>query len=268
MKRYGRLYIAFVRNCLRQAAEFRANFWANLITNLGWMGALVVLIALIYRNTDSVAGWTQPEMFVLFGTYTILRGISNVLFYANLSQLPLYVRKGQMDWILTKPVNSQFYVSLRFLEFEDIGQSVGGIFILLWGIAHLHLAHPPTFATAVVFTLMLACSIVIFYSMTLLLMTLAFWLVRLDNLMVLSDTVFQVARTPIDIFGAFGPVPRFVLTYVIPLGFIATVPVKALFGRVDLAAAAAGSALIAALFFAGSSAFWRLGTRSYSSASS
>ena len=162
----------FVRNCLRQAAEFKTNFWANVVTNLGWMASLIVLIAIIYRNTDSVAGWNKAEMLVLFGTYTIMRGISNTLFYSNLSQLPTFVRKGTMDWILTKPVNSQFYVSLRYLEFSDLGQSVGGIFILIYGIAKLHLTHSPTPLDSFLFCMMLLSSIVLFYSITLLLMTL------------------------------------------------------------------------------------------------
>jgi ABC-2 type transport system permease protein len=268
VRRYTRLYIAFLRNCLRQAAEFRANFWASAITNFGWMLALVVLISIIYHNTTSVAGWSQSEMLVLYGTYTIMRGVSNTLFYQNLSQLPLFVRKGQMDWILTKPVNSQFYASLRFVELSDLGSCVGGIVVVVFGDVHLHLAHPPTLATVLLFCVMLASSVVIFYSLTMLLMTLSFWLVRLDNLMVLSDTVFQIARTPIDIFGVFGPAPRFFLTYILPLAFIAAMPVKELFSRVDAVGAATASILVAAIFFTASVVFWRYATRNYSSASS
>ncbi len=268
MRRYARLYLAFVRNCLRQAAEFKTNFWANVVTNLGWMASLVVLIAIIYRNTDSVAGWNKAEMLVLFGTYTIMRGISNTLFYSNLSQLPTFVRKGTMDWILTKPVNSQFYVSLRYLEFSDLGQSVGGVFILIYGIAKLHLAHPPTPLDSFLFCVMLLSSIVLFYSITLLLMTLSFWLIRLDNLMVLADTAFQIGRTPIDIFSAFGPTAKFILTYILPLAFIAAMPVKVLFAHADPWSTAGLSVAVAVLFFIAAAAFWRYGARSYASASS
>ncbi len=268
MRRYGRLYLAFLRNCLRQAAEFRANFWANLFTNLGWMASLTVLITIIYHNTNAVAGWTQPQMLVLFGTYTSLRGVSNSIFYSNLSQLPLYVRKGQMDWILTKPVNSQFYASMRYIDFAELGQTIGGGFILLWGLSRLHLEHPPSAETAALFGVMLLSSLTLFYSLTMLLMTLSFWLIRIDNLMVLSDTAFGVGRTPIDIFRVFGPLPRIFLTYIIPLALLAGLPVKELFGLVNPVRAAGDSILVAAIFFTASVLFWRRGTRSYSSASS
>ena len=72
MRRHLRLYRAFWRNCLRQAVEFRANFWANLLTNVGWLFSLVLFMKLIYLNTRSVAGWSEGEMFLLVGTYSVM----------------------------------------------------------------------------------------------------------------------------------------------------------------------------------------------------
>ncbi|MDR3711166.1 MAG: ABC-2 family transporter protein [Capsulimonadaceae bacterium] len=266
--RYIRLYGAFVRNCIRQAVEFRANFFANLVANLAWMLTLLIFIDILFRNTQSVAGWSKAEMLVLFGTYTSLRGLSNTLFYNNLSQLPNSIRTGTMDFILTKPVNSQFYVSLRYIGLDDLGQTVGGLFVVAYGWAILP-SHPPADPlVAAAFTGMLACSLALFYSLTLLMMTLSFWLVRLDNLMILGDMMFSIARTPIDIFRRFGGGVFFVLTYILPLAFIAALPVKMLFGAVSPGRALLEALLLAAFFLAASAAFWRYATRSYSSASS
>ena len=97
---------------------------------------------------------------------------------------------------------------------------------------------------------MMICGLVLFYSINLILMTTAFWLVRLDNLMILSDTLFSIARTPIDIFRRLGPVAPFVLTYIIPLAFLAAMPVKLLFGRVSIAHTLGESAGLAFIFLA------------------
>jgi ABC-2 type transport system permease protein len=211
--------------------EFRANFWANLFTNMGWMLSLVVFIDIIYRNTDKVGDWTKPEMLVLFGTFSMLRGISNTLFYSNLSQLPTYIRMGTMDFILTKPVNALFYTTLRYVSFDDLGQSVGAIVVIVYGwllLAHGHAAAIVGLAQGLGFVVMMICGLILFYSINLILMTTAFWLVRLDNLMILADTVFGIARTPIEIFRRLGPAAPFVLTYILPLAFLAAVPVKEL----------------------------------------
>ena len=266
--RYLRLYGAFIRNCFRQAVEFRANFIANLLTNLAWMLTLLIFIDILFRNTQSVAGWSKAEMLVLFGTYTSMRGLSNTLFYANLSQLPTYVRTGTMDFILAKPVNSQFYVSLRYIGLEDLGQTLGGLFVIGYGWAIL--PNHPVFAVGVAaaFVALLACSLVLFYSMTLLMMTLSFWLVRLDNLMILGDMIFSIARTPIDIFRRMGPGVFYLLTYILPLAFIAALPVKVLFRQIGAASVLAESALLATAFLAAAIWFWRYATRAYASASS
>lgn len=267
MMRYLRLYASFVRNSLRWAVEFRVNFWTNLVANIGWMFSLVLFLEIIFRNTNSLAGWSKAEMFVLFGTYSLLRGVSNTLFYGNLSQIPTYVRKGDMDFILTKPVNAQFFVSLRYLGLDDLGQSIAACFVIGYGWLQLPVK-TVSLAALGDFGFLMGCGLVLFYSLNMILMTLAFWLVQLDNLMVLADTVFQVARQPIDIFRVFGLVPKFVLTYIVPLAFLACIPVKTLFYNVNAAPVLMTAAALAALFLTFSVLFWNVATRNYSSASS
>jgi ABC-2 type transport system permease protein len=135
MRRYLRLYTAFWRNCFRQALEFRVNFWSNVFTNLGWVLSLVIFMKVIFMNTKAVAGWSEAEMFVLVGTYSTLRGIADTLFYRNLSDLPTQIRTGMMDFILLRPVNSQFYMSLRYVALDNIGQFAGAVLLLGYGLS-------------------------------------------------------------------------------------------------------------------------------------
>ena len=267
MKRYLRLIAAFWSNSLRQAVEFKTNFWVNVLTNFGFLISLAVFLEIIFRNTASVAGWRKPEMFILFGTYSMLRGLSDTLFYKNLSQMPNYIRKGEMDFILTKPVNSQFYVSLRYIQLEELGQSLGAVCAIVYGCMTLPNGLHLSFEHVIVYILLGIFSMALFYSMNMLLMTLSFWFVRLDNLMVLADTVYGISRNPIDIWGVFGPLPKIIFTYVLPLAFFATIPVKALFGA-PAAPALLTSAAVTTVFFVASVAFWQFAARSYSSASS
>ncbi|MBC8101511.1 MAG: ABC-2 family transporter protein, partial [Cytophagales bacterium] len=108
------------------------------------------------------------------------------------------------------------------------------------------------------------CGLIILYALQLLLMTLSFWFVRLENLSALVDTVVFVARYPPDIFGVY---LRLFVTYFLPLAFVAYVPTLALKTGVS------GYWLLASLgtttvFLAASSLFWRYATRVYTSASS
>ena len=266
MRRHLRLYRAFWHNCLRQAVEFRANFWANVATNFAWLFSLVLFLKLIYLNTQSVAGWSEAEMFLLVGTYSILRGITDTLFYKNLSDLPNQIRLGTMDFTLLRPVNSQFFISLRYVALDNLGQFVGAIALVGYGLSRMQ-AHL-TVLGLIGYVFLLLCGTVIFYALSLMTMTLSFWLVRLDNLFVAMDTIFAVGRTPVDVFRAWGAVPPFLLTYVLPLAFFAAMPVKALFRHLTGPLPYIAGPLLALFLFTFSVFFWRYATRSYSSASS
>ncbi len=116
----------------------------------------------------------------------------------------------------------------------------------------------------VTFLVLLAAAIAIFYAFNLALMTTAIWLVRVDNLSVLGESLIGVARYPIDIYEAG---LRRILTFVVPLAFLATIPARQLVRGQDYAAL--GEGLVwAAVVLVLSRMFWKYAMRSYTSASS
>jgi ABC-2 type transport system permease protein len=111
---------------------------------------------------------------------------------------------------------------------------------------------------------LLLCGLLIYYGIYMLVMTLSFWLVHVENLAVLCDVVFHASRYPIDIFRG---IAWRIAVYVVPLAFIASFPVRALFGKLEPGWLVWGTILAIALPFA-STLFWRFGLRHYGSASS
>jgi ABC-2 type transport system permease protein len=92
----------------------------------------------------------------------------------------------------------------------------------------------------------------------------AFWVVRLDNLIYLFNSIFDAGRWPVSIFrGAW----RVIFTFVVPLALMTTYPALAILGRLD--AKTALYALGGAVVFAGLSRFlWTQAIGRYTSASS
>jgi ABC-2 type transport system permease protein len=262
MRRYLRLYRVFWTNCLARETEFRANFWANLVTNAGWLLFFVIFLKVIYGNTRAVAGWTEGEAFVLMGTFGLVQGVFEIVALQNLSRLPELVRLGTLDFVLTKPVNPQFFVSTRYVKLDGAGHFLGALVVIAYGLSRSPHAIQP--AGLLVYGSMLLGALGIYYGIYLATMTLSFWFIRLDNLAVLADMLFHVGRYPIDIFQGAA---RYVFTYVLPLAFMATFPTQALFGKLAPHFLLYGLLLAAALLV-GSSLFWRFGLRFYASASS
>lgn len=257
-----RLYRVFVRNTLVREMEFRGNFWAAMGTNAAWLLLSIVFLEIVFRNTTAVAGWSKGEMVLLLGTFMVTRSLGDILFTPNLSKIPEMVRMGTLDFVLTKPVPSQFFVSTRFLQLDESTNLIGGIAVLIYGARLAHVTPSPMQIAA--WALLLLCGCVIFYALQLILMTLSFWLVRIDNLWALADTVINTARQPISIFGRkIG----FLLTYILPLAFVAYVPSLAFKEGVRWQWLVSGLAVTLA-FVGAASWFWRYATRAYTSASS
>ena len=114
------------------------------------------------------------------------------------------------------------------------------------------------------FTAALAAGGIIVYSFWLILATLAFWFVRVENMLLIFSSMYEAGRWPVGFYPRW---LRFTLTFLIPVAFATTIPAQALAGRLGWPTLAGAYAMAAALAVL-SRAFWRVGVRRYSSASS
>jgi ABC-2 type transport system permease protein len=256
------VYKRFLTSSVQRELEFKANFFANVGQNILWIAFFILLLKIVYTNTSSVAGWSEGDSYVLAATVFFTYALLIVFFSVNLMEIPEKVRKGTLDFDLLKPVDSQFLVSIRKFSFDEIGTILGGVVMLVVGLS-LNGASP-SLLQGITYVAMVWSAVLIFYSFQLIMMTLAIWLVRVDNLWVLGETVYYVARFPTDIFRSQ---LRVVLTYYIPIAFIASEPTKVLLGRAPTTTLWI-SLLWMAAFLVVSRLFWRFAVNRYSSASS
>ncbi|MBV6459090.1 MAG: hypothetical protein HONBIEJF_02230 [Fimbriimonadaceae bacterium] len=261
MARYWRIYRTFFTSSLARELEFRANFLAKILQNMLWIGFFLLIILVIYRNTDSIAGWSRGDTFILAATCFLMNAIVQA-FFMSLMEIPEQVRRGTLDFVITKPVDTQFWVSLRRFNFDQVGTLLAGVVMIGIGVWQSSLS--PSAMQWIAYLLLTISATTLFYAFNLALMTLGIWLVRVDNLWVLGETIMQVARYPVDIFSA--GLQR-VFTYIVPLAFLATIPARQLTQAVDWQMVAIG-AVYAAAAFVFARFFWRFALKHYGSASS
>lgn len=261
MGRYWRIYRTFLASSLARELEFRANFFAKIAQSVVWCGFFVMILLVVYGRTDEVAGWNRADGMVLAAVCFLMNAVTMAT-TMSLMEIPQLVRLGTLDFILTKPVDSQFWVSSRKFNFDQIGTILAGIAMLIIGIS------PgdglPSALDWLGFSILFVCSVLLFYSFNLVLMTLGIWWVRVDNLWVLGESVMQVARYPLDIYGV---TMQRIFIYVVPLAFVATIPARQLVKGFDPGSIAIGVVWTAAAMTA-ARLFWRRALRSYASASS
>lgn len=261
MARYWRVYRTFFLSSLTRELEFKANFFARVLQNVVWTLYFIAVLIVIYSNTNSVAGWDRGDGVVLMATMFLMDAIAGA-FFMSLIEVPEQVRRGTLDFVITKPIDTQFWVSTRRFNLNQIGTMLVGCGMV--GIGLWLGGAVPSPMQWLAYGLGMIASLALFYSFNLFLMTLGIWLVRVDNLWVLSETVTLLARFPMEIYG---PVAQRFLTWVVPLAFLSFIPAQQLVKGLDFVGLGVGLLWgLGALIM--TRAFWRFALRSYTSASS
>jgi ABC-2 type transport system permease protein len=208
-----------------------------------------------------VNGWTLGQMIVLLGVYYVIQGAQSVAFEVSFERFMEHVRLGTLDFILIKPVNSQFMISTRHVQVAQLGQVVLGLVLVGVGVARLQQTLGIGSIAAFLVTLVSGVSLV--YCLLLVLSTLAFWFVRVENLLAIFWSFIDAGRVPVDLYPGW---LRLTLSTVVPIGIAVTFPAQAVAGRLaglNLVGMLLGTALL--WMFAGW--FFRIGLRNYTGAS-
>ena len=243
------------------ALQYRIDVALQLLQSVMSLGVALGGVALVYSQTGRLAGWRQEELVGLIGVYMIVAGLLGLVIRPSMERLMEGVRLGTLDFTLTKPADAQVLVSVKQVEVWKVVDVVVGVVVLL--VAIVQLGEAVGLGRAVAFGVVLTAGVAIIYSFLLILATMAFWLVRLENILVIFGSMYEAGKWPI---GIYPPWLRVALTLVVPVAFAITVPIEALTGRLEPATIGLTIGL-AAVFVAGSRWFWRFGLRHYTGAS-
>ena len=265
MTRALKLTLLFARVSVQNVAAYRFDMIMRITVSILHLAAELLSVWTIFSNTTALAGWRWQHMLVLVGVYRMVAGGIRMSIVPNMRRVLEDIREGTLDFVLMRPVNSQLLVSIREFVFWRVADVMLGAAVAVYGCVKLlgHLPLPSMF----VFVLMLAAGYIIVYSLWLMLATLCFWFVRIENIEMIFWNVFEAGRFPIVIYR---PAVQWMLTFLIPLAFITTFPAGTLLADPATqvpATAPIWAVLMAAAMLLLSGWFWRYGLKHYSGAS-
>ena len=260
--RYLRLLLVQTRTSLVSAMQYRADFLLEGVMSIYWIGWNLLPLLVLYDDRAMVAGWDRPSALVVIAWFVIIRGILEGWINPSLVDVVERLRMGSFDYVLLKPADAQFLVSTsRFVPWHIV-DVLGGFALMGWAFSDL--GRGPAAIDVAAAAALLVAAVIAMYSLWILIVCAAFWVVRLDNLVFLFGAVFDAGRWPVQVFrGAW----RFLFTFIIPLALMTTYPAMALLGSLDgrTALLSLGGALV---FAALARTLWKLAIRNYTSASS
>jgi ABC-2 type transport system permease protein len=257
-----RVLRAFLSIGVLNLVQYRADFAVAVLNALVSLVTQVLGLSVIFTNTADLRGWTADDLLVLIGIHFFISGLVGLVVRPSMEALMEGIRLGTFDYLLTKPADAQLLASARVFAPAALTDLVVGVGIVIYGVTRIGLVVDGV--SVVLFLVTLASGFAIVYSFLLLLSTMAFWFVKLDNILVIFQALFgNAGRWPVTIFPGW---LRPVLTFVVPIAFAVTVPAQALVGQLSVTGALL-SVAVAGLFLAGSRAFWVVALRHYTGAS-
>ena len=240
--------------------EYRANFILATLTSLGNLAGSLFGLFLFYRTGYTFQGWTWEEALVVLGVFTVLQGFSSTFLAPNLNRIVGHVQQGTLDFVLLKPINSQFWLSIHTLSPWGLPDLVFGVVLIGYAGGRLGVGVGNYLLSAVPLVFGLAS----LYSLWFMLGATSIWFVKIYNVTEVLRGLLEAGRYPMV---AYPAAYRFFFTFVVPVAFLTTVPAEAMLGRVQIGWVFSAGVLALGLLFV-ASGFWRFALRFYTSASS
>ena len=263
LQRYWLSLWRFWSTALASQLEYQANVLIDLLaTGFSLVGSLFTLSLFFQQQSSGLGGWTWEEALVVQGIYTAFDGMASTWLRPNLGAIVAYVREGTLDFVLLKPIDSQFWLSLRDLEPAGLPEMAFGLLLAAWAAAHAGAIFSPI-ALITALAMLIAGSIIL-YSIWFLIAATSIWFVKTWNATEVLRVLLASGRYPVS---AYPAALRLIFTLVLPVAFLTTVPAQMILGRTAVPMLLIGLGL-AGVFFAIARLFWLYALRCYTSASS
>lgn len=260
LARYPRLLGLQARASLLVALQYRLDFFLSFSLGVFWSVSALVPLLVLFGIREGVAGWSWPEALLVAAFFLMVKSVLSAVIQPSTVATVEQIRLGTLDFVLLKPADSQFLVTTSRLDVARVSDFLAGLVLL--GVA-LHQRGEPVTAGAVLAAIWIfAAGIAILYSLFVLVLSMAFLFVKIDNLSYLMASIFDAARWPSTIFrGALA----LLFTFVIPLAVMTTYPSLALLGKAGVARLSIAT-VVAAVFVLWSRYAWVRAIRRYTSA--
>jgi ABC-2 type transport system permease protein len=264
MNHHLRLIPLFIRASIQQETAYRANFFIGLLHSLLNFGTGVLGLSVIFEQVDTVRGWDFSATLAVLGIYLTVNALRDLFIGPSLNGLAGMdgdVWTGKLDFTMLRPVDVQFWASLRQWRLFSLFDLMLGFGVIVAAVTQFESA--PSLANLLTFLILLIAGVIVIYAILLVFTALVFWSPGFLFTWVF-DGIFQLARYPVGLYPGW---LRLALTWVIPVGLVTTIPAQALTGDLQIGMLI-GSLMLSAALFAGASILFHRGMRRYASASS
>ncbi|MDA7950266.1 MAG: ABC-2 family transporter protein [Pirellulaceae bacterium] len=216
--------------------SFRNNFWLELIAASSWVVMNLGFYILVYQHTEEIgqgSGWHFPEFLCFLATTTLITSVVQAFFMPNAQEFSELIRTGGLDFVLLKPIDTQFLVSFRKVSWSSLGNFVFALGLLGYSVWKMTTAETDPLVLSpiicLLYPLFVLLGIVMMYSLMMILAATSIWLGRNQTLYDFWFYITNFSRYPKEIYsGAWGLPLQYLFLFVVPILLVVNVPARML----------------------------------------
>lgn len=219
----------------------------------------ILFLYFLINGTGGLAGYTSNQAIFFFLTFNIVDVVSQFLFREVYRFRPKIV-SGDFDLSLVKPVNPLFVSLMGGADIIDL-ITIPPLFL---SVIYIAAQFQPTILQIFLFILLTFNSLLIAAAFHIAVLSMAIITLEIDHTIMIYRDLTSFGRFPVDVYKE--PL-KGVLTYLIPVGIMMTIPAKAFIGGLNFSVIIISFAVaFASIYFA--DRFWNFALKKYTSASS
>ena len=261
------IYAKLAGSRIRGQTQYRLSFAMQLVGTFFFTFLDFVTILVIFHHLPHLEGWSFGEIAFLYGSSYMSFKAADLLL-TNIDRLPLLIRMGTFDQILTRPLGTLGQVMTTDIGLRQVASVAQGAAVFVYALVRIPIDWTP--ARTLVLASMMVSAFFIFCAIFVATNAIAFW--TIDAREVANSFTYGgqfITQFPMHIFGAWF---RRMLGFVVPLAFVNYFPSLYILGKTDplgapsfLRFVSPAVAVVTAIVAAG---VWRTAVRHYRSTGS
>jgi len=238
---YWKVFATFAKNSLIRDMTFRTNFILQCVSSVGWTLMNVGFYLILFQYTDTIGadtGWDRDKFFLFLATTWFINSIVQAFFMPNAEEFSELIRTGGLDFALLKPIDTQFLISFRKVDWSSLSNFAAGLVIAaisLWNLSARE-TNPmvPSIYEVALYIVFVSLGIVIMYSLMICLSATSVWLGRNQTLYNFWFYITNFSRYPMEMYNRGWGKPLYgFFTFVVPVLLVVNVPARILAKPID-----------------------------------
>jgi ABC-2 type transport system permease protein len=233
---YFSVFVTFAKNSLIRDMTFRSNFVLDCVSSLSWLLMNLGFYLIVFWHVRTIGvgtGWGPNEFYVFLATTWLINSIVQAFLMPNAHEFSELIRTGGLDFALLKPIDTQFLISFRRVEWSSLSNFFLGLLILGYAMFRLsgRLEPPwsPGWVSVLLYIVFIACGVAMLYSLIICLAATSIWLGRNQSLYDFWFYITNFSRYPMEIYQSGWGLPLWYLfTFFVPVLVVVNVPARLL----------------------------------------